>query len=227
MPPSTEQTKAFYDAVASAYAEANYRELDHKPLDRWLLLRFADENLGKGRVGDLGCGPGQATRFLFDAGLDEIIGIDLSPKMVEQAQKLNPDLTYKVGDMLRIAFRKNSFRALVALYSIVHFDDKQVDTFLKEAFRILKPDGQLLLSFHIGSEVQHVEELNGVQAKANFHFFEVDPMVEALKDNGFRIMDVVIRYPYPDVEFQSRRAYVLAEKIDPGDPFEKLYLGLG
>lgn len=224
--PSSETTRTFYDTVASAYAEAFKDELAHKPFDRWALLRFADENLGKGRVGDIGCGPGHTTKFLADAGLDELIGLDLSPRMVEEAKKRHPDLNFRVCDMLRINFRKNSFRALLAQYAVVHFDDRQLNTFLKEAQRILMDDGQLLLSFHIGSETKHVDELVGVKAEADFCFFEVEPMLEALKATGFRIMDVITRHPYPEVEYQSLRAYILAVKIPVPDPFELMYAGL-
>ncbi|HEX6863269.1 MAG TPA: hypothetical protein VF414_10665 [Thermoanaerobaculia bacterium] len=47
-----------YDSAAQAYAEHLASELDHKPLDRHLLNRFAEETRGRGLVADLGCGPG-------------------------------------------------------------------------------------------------------------------------------------------------------------------------
>jgi hypothetical protein len=33
-----------------------------------------------------------------------------------------------------------------------------------------------------------------------------------LKDNGFEKLETIEREPYPEVEFESRRAYVFAEK---------------
>jgi uncharacterized protein YceH (UPF0502 family) len=68
---------ATYDAVAEAYATAYGNELDHKPFDRWLLQRVAE--LADGPVVDIGCGPGQTTRLLADAGA-EVVGLDLSPR---------------------------------------------------------------------------------------------------------------------------------------------------
>ena len=222
----TPSTLSFYDAVASAYAEAFHKELEHKPFDRWMLLRFADENMGMGRIGDLGCGPGHTTKFLFDAGLDEILGLDLSPKMVEEAQGLNPGIKFVVGDMLRIAFRKNSFRGLVAFYSIVHFNGQELKTFFLEAARVLQVGGQLLISFHVGTEVNTLDEFLGVKATVQFRFHEVDSVIDLLKETGFALVDAITRYPYEGHEYPSQRAYLLAEKLDPGDPFEKLYAGL-
>ncbi|HYU33725.1 MAG TPA: class I SAM-dependent methyltransferase, partial [Thermoanaerobaculia bacterium] len=53
-----------YDSAAEAYAEHLATELDHKPLDRHLLNRFAEEVRGHGLVADLGCGPGHVARYL-------------------------------------------------------------------------------------------------------------------------------------------------------------------
>jgi trans-aconitate methyltransferase len=53
-----------YDSAAAAYAEHLASELANKPLDRHLLNRFAEDVRGRGRVADLGCGPGHVTRYL-------------------------------------------------------------------------------------------------------------------------------------------------------------------
>jgi trans-aconitate methyltransferase len=45
-----------------------------------LLNRFAKRMAGRGEVCDLGCGPGHIARYLRDA-----FGLDVSPKMLEQA----------------------------------------------------------------------------------------------------------------------------------------------
>jgi hypothetical protein len=56
------QISESYDSAAQAYAEHLAGELVHKPLDRHLLSRFAEEMRGRGLVADLGCGPGHISR---------------------------------------------------------------------------------------------------------------------------------------------------------------------
>jgi hypothetical protein len=46
-----------YDRLADEYARRIFNELQHKPLDRQLLNRFAAEMAGRGEVCDMGCGP--------------------------------------------------------------------------------------------------------------------------------------------------------------------------
>ena len=57
MKQASDHIRACYDAVAREYAEKFAGELAHKPLDRELLTRFANEVRGRGEVYDLGCGP--------------------------------------------------------------------------------------------------------------------------------------------------------------------------
>ena len=81
-------TRWSYDAVAAAYADAFGDELLRKPLDRALLTAFAEQVQqqapARGRVWDIGCGPGHITAFLAGLGLDtagidlDTAGIDLS-----------------------------------------------------------------------------------------------------------------------------------------------------
>jgi SAM-dependent methyltransferase len=51
-----------------------------------------------GEVCDMGCGPGHVSRYLHDAGAT-VSGLDLSPRMVEIARQLNPDLSFLLGNM--------------------------------------------------------------------------------------------------------------------------------
>ena len=66
-----------YDRVAEEYAERFLRELASKPLDRAILDVFAEAMRGRGPVLDIGCGPGQVARYLFDRGA-AVEGVDLS-----------------------------------------------------------------------------------------------------------------------------------------------------
>ena len=160
----------------------------------------------------MGCGPGQITAYLYNSGATNIIGIDLSEKMVEQAKKYHPQIKFETGDMLKLDKPDNSFGALTAFYSIVHFDSAQVKIFFAEAYRTLKPSGQLLVSFHVGDGIMSVNEFFGIEASADFHFHLTDAVCKLLTETGFELIDVMIRNPYIGKEHASKRAYIIVEK---------------
>lgn len=201
-----------YNKVAGNYAEKLFNELDNKPLDRLLLKAFAEENKTKGRIIDFGCGPGQTTNFLVKSGVTDLLGTDLSPEMVAKARELNPAIEFETADMLKLHYAANTFGAAVAFYAIVHFTHEQLKTAFTEIHRVLKPGGQFLFSFHMGNETVHRDEFFDVEVDIDFYYFETEPVVKYLKEAGFKPVNVVERYPYADVEFPSKRAYVWVEK---------------
>lgn len=200
-----------YDRVADEYAARLFDELKYKPLDRQLLDRFADEVRGRGPVCDLGCGPGQVARYLHERGLD-VFGLDLSPGMIAQARQLNPGLDFVQGNLLALEADADAWGGIAAFYSLIHLLPEQVVAALGGLKRILKPDGRLLLAFHLGQEIRHLDEWWGRKVSVDFVFFQRAEMDNYLNSAGFEIDDVIERDPYPEVEAQTRRAYIFARK---------------
>lgn len=209
--PKTSDVKTSYDVVAEEYARRIFDELRHKPLDRQLLDRFAENVRGIGPVCDLGCGPGQVAHHLHQRGVP-VTGIDVSPAMVEHARTLNPGITFKHGDMRSLDVEAGAWAGIVAFYSIIHVPRADVLAVLNELKRVLRPGGVLLLAFHVGDEVVHLDEWWGHQVSVDFVFFRPEEMAGFLRAAGFEVREIVEREPYPDVEHPSRRAYILAEK---------------
>jgi SAM-dependent methyltransferase len=209
--PAPEQVRAFYDAVATEYAEHFADELDHKPLDRELLQHFADEVRGAGPVYDLGCGPGgQTTAFLHALGV-EVRGMDLSPAAIEEAGRRHPEITFQVGDMLALPLPDGAAAGIVAFYSIVHFSPDQLPGVFSQMHRVMRKGAPLLLSFHVGQQVVHVDEMFGRAASLDFIFHQAEDVEAALRAAGFTAVESIIRDAYPE-EHPSRRAYAFARK---------------
>lgn len=200
-----------YDRVAEKYVELFFHELDKKPLDRELLNRLAVRVKSLGHVCDMGCGPGQIGRYLKEQGAD-VLGIDLSPGMVEQAQRLNPDIEFKQGDMAAMTVEDEAWGGIAAFYCIIHIPREKVTKVFREWLRVLRPGGLLLLSFHLGQELLHLDELWDEEVNMDVIFFTREEMEGYLREAGFEVEETVERDPYPDVEYQSRRAYIFAKK---------------
>jgi SAM-dependent methyltransferase len=201
-----------YDGIADEYARHIFSELDNKPLDRELLTRFAARVKGQGAICDMGCGPGHIARFLHDAGTN-VFGLDLSPRMIEEARRLNPDITFRQGNMLALDLPDTLLAGIASFYAIVHLPREALPHVFREMARVLTPDGLLLLAFHIGDETLHRNEWWDRPVTLDFRFFSPHEIQRDLEAAGLVVEEVIEREPYaPEVEHQSRRAYIFARK---------------
>lgn len=200
-----------YDIVAKEYAETFIGEHEKKPKDQEILRRFSQEIGDRRPVWDFGCGPGQTTKYLKDLGM-EISGLDLSGKILEQARQIHPEIHFRKGNILNLEFDEDSIAGVVAFYAIVHFTEEQVESAFREIFRVLQPGGTFLLTYHVGEETIHLEEFLGKEIDIEFMFFTSDFIFRCLKNMGFEKIEIIEREPYPEVEYESRRAYVFAKK---------------
>ena len=209
-----EQLQQSYDRVAADYAEHFRDEMSQKPFDRKTLDLLIKKVADLGTICDLGCGPGQIAGYLSDKGA-EVCGIDLSARMVEQAKNQLPHIFFRQGDMLALNdVDDESFGGVTAFYSIIHVPRGQVGKALREINRVLVPKGVLLLTFHIGSETQHLDVWWEKPVDLDFHFFETAEMKYYLTKSGFTLEEVFERDPLPEIEVQTRRAYLFARKSD-------------
>jgi SAM-dependent methyltransferase len=206
-----DSTRASYDRVADEYTRLISDELKDKPFDREVLDGFAASVAGKGRVCDLGCGPGQVARYLHERGADAF-GIDLSPAMLEQARLISPAIEFRQGDMRALDLPDEALAGIAAFYSIIHIPRREVTAVLGELHRILQPGGLLLLAFHRGRDVVHMDEWWGQPVSLDFAYFEREEMEGYLRQAGFTVEQSIERAPYPEVEHQSHRVYLLARK---------------
>jgi|ERR1051326_808115 SAM-dependent methyltransferase len=198
-----------YDALAAAYAREISGELDHRPLERNLLEKFAAAC--DGLICDLGCGPGHVTEYLrrFNAN---VIGLDLSSGILKEALARHSGIIFLQGNMLNLPFAAGKLAGIIAFYSIIHFDNDQVARAFAEMSRVLKPGGLVLLGVHVGREVVHVDELWGIPVDFDAAYFDPHELAGNLKIHGFRIIETVQRAPHPEVEHQSIRGYIWAQR---------------
>ncbi|NUP08069.1 MAG: class I SAM-dependent methyltransferase [Polyangiaceae bacterium] len=200
-----------YDAVAEAYAERFLRELDGKPFDQALLRAFADLVRGRGKVVDIGCGPGHVGAFLRERGLD-VEGVDGSGEMVRVARRCFPAMTFVEADFRALPYADSSLAGLSAAYAIVHFTVPELAPVFAEAQRVLAPGGVALFSFHVGDEPVAVDELLGKRVSMTFRFLPVAGVRAGLEEAGLEVFAALERKGDAAVEHASLRAYLFARK---------------
>jgi len=107
----------------------------------------------KHRILDIGCGAGRTTVSLFEDGYKNIIGLDLSQPLIENAKKIAQqkglEIEFVVGNALKLDYKDYSFDTVIFSFSGLFCIPKRENRLLvcKEVFRILKPGGKFIFSF--------------------------------------------------------------------------------
>ena len=96
------------------------------------------------RILDVGCGTGHHVASLSTKGLD-VLGIDISPSMIDKAKTNFPDYKFQVADALNGSeFEQESFTHILCMYfTIYYFKDKKL--FFDNCYKWLMPGGYLIV----------------------------------------------------------------------------------
>ncbi|TFB08151.1 class I SAM-dependent methyltransferase, partial [Candidatus Atribacteria bacterium MT.SAG.1] len=77
----------------------------------------------------------------------DYIGVDFSEKLIEIAKEKYPKIKFQVADALNLPFPNNYFDKIYSIAVLHHIPSEQFRMqFFKEARRILKPNGFLILT---------------------------------------------------------------------------------
>lgn len=105
---------------------------------------FLDRLAPGARILDGGCGLGHWTLHLASRGFDAV-GIDISAATIHRLRERYPTHAFAVGDVQQTALATASFDAYISWGTFEHFESGPAGC-LREAHRILKPSGLLILT---------------------------------------------------------------------------------
>jgi len=102
-----------------------------------------------GTILDIATGTGDLAINLIKTGADKIVGLDISPGMLEVGKKkiedknLGQRIEMVIGDSENLPFDNNSFDAITVAFGVRNFEN--LEKGLSEIFRVLKPQGTLVV----------------------------------------------------------------------------------
>ena len=113
------------------------------------------------RVADLASGDGRNAKGLVESGF-EVTGFDGSSTGTQRAKENVPDATFVVHNLLQpIPVDGELYDAAICDYLTVHLTDAEMETFLKNAFNIIKPGGYFVVEFLSTSDPSYIEFQEG------------------------------------------------------------------
>ena len=96
---------------------------------------------------ELGCGPGNITKYLLNTSLQfRITGLDLAPRMIELAIKNNPGADFRIMDCRDIAKIEEKYDAIMCGFCMPYLSKKESAKLIQDASKLLRPGGVIYIS---------------------------------------------------------------------------------
>ncbi|GAB3513445.1 hypothetical protein GCM10027341_55450 [Spirosoma knui] len=150
------------------------------PVHQRLLFPYVEAAaLVNGNVLEIGCGWGRGLELLTKAA-DQYTGIDKNQELIAALQAEYPKSTFIAANIPPLAgLADNTFDYIVTFQVIEHIEND--DLFIKEAHRVLKPGGKLLLTtvnkqFSLTRNPWHVREYyaDGLKSLITNYFSSIE-----------------------------------------------------
>ena len=153
-------------------------------------------------IADLGAGEGLISQLLA-RGAEKVYCVDNAPKMVEFGKALADknkltNLDYVLGDIESIPLKDSSVEVALLSQALHHANHPQKA--LKEAFRILKPNGRVIILDLLEHDFEKTREL---YADIWLGFSE-NKLYQMLKESGFKSIEMnVVSKEETEPNFQT------------------------
>jgi cyclopropane fatty-acyl-phospholipid synthase-like methyltransferase len=151
------------------------------------------------KILDAGCGVGGSSLWLAKERNCNVVGISLNEKQVKKANAyakefgLDGKVFFEQKDYTNTFYPSNSFDVVWAIESVCYADDKGI--FLKEASRILKPNGRLIIADFFKTENLKFKDEMSVKQMANGwavnDFATTGEFNLKLNENGFEEIEFI------------------------------------
>lgn len=164
------------------------KEYDEETSDFWerfpktFINKFIE--LTKGKVLDVGSGPGRDALLLRDCGL-EVVCVDASGSMVEMTK--DKGLESVVGDFSDLPFKENTFDGVWAYTSLLHTPKSEIYKPILEINRVLKTSGIFGLGM-IEGDSEEYRESSGMNMPRLFSYYPKSEIEKLLHIYDFEIL---------------------------------------
>lgn len=184
-----------FDALGAAYEQAFAGSEAHRRSLRRLL-----ERLGPGsRVLDVGSGTGRPTAETLVAAGHEVLGVDVSPVMVDLASRQVPGAVFRCADIRVMPLEEGVFDAVCVYFSLLQMSRAEQTALLRRLVAALRPGGHLAL----GTVPLDVEDAAGVfmGQPVRVTSFAAEDIVALVRDSGLEVTaheEVLFTPAHPD-----------------------------
>jgi len=138
------------------------------------------------KVLEIGCGPGNITKYLLSKRPDfDIFGIDISPNMIELAEKNNPTAKFAVMDSRQINSLEKKYDGIIGGFCLPYLSHTDSQKFITDCYNLLNEDGLLYISFVEGDPNKSDFQIGPSGDRSYFYFYNLNDLNTQLVGNNF------------------------------------------
>lgn len=178
-----------YSRRAAEYVEVVGRIEHAAEADRTAILAWGRSV--DGPILDVGCGPGQWTNLLHEAGLD-VEGLDPVEAFLEEARARYPAARFRLGRAETLGVPGGSLGGVLVWFSLIHTDPGVIDVALRELAGCLRAGGSLAIGFFDGPAREPFDH-----AVTTAYYWSVDALTEVVEGAGLTVTAAQTRHDPP------------------------------
>jgi len=156
---------------------------------------------------EIACGPGNITKYLLTIRPDfRILGIDIASKMIDLAKINNPTAKFQLMDCRDIGRLDKKYDAIMCGFCLPYLSREESEKLISDAAGLLRSNGVLYLStMEDDCNKSGFESPSfGGEDKMYIYYHQADYLTNALKNNGFKIIELQRKnYPEEDETFTT------------------------
>lgn len=220
-------SETLYSEITDEYDETRWHGKGQfiDLLQKELLYKVL-ENCGiknANRILDVGAGTGRFVIPFAKKGYDTY-GIDISENMLQIAKNKAgdlPNLHLEKANAKNIPFPDNYFDFITSYRVLIHIPDYEI--VVKEMYRILKPDGYVLVEFNnkyslsgIGKLLRQLRKMLGVPEETDTQLVSRSELFDSFSDMGFEIEKIYHQFFISEVLYRylPKQTLKLVKMVD-------------
>ncbi|MDH6223417.1 SAM-dependent methyltransferase [Streptomyces sp. MJP52] len=134
--------EALFDALGADYEKAFAGSEAHHASLAWLLDRLEPGS----RILDVGSGTGRPTAEVLAGAGHDVLGVDVSPVMVELASRQVPGARFRLADARELPLEEASFDAVTVYFSLLQMTREEQTGLVRRLARAVRPGGTVVLA---------------------------------------------------------------------------------
>jgi SAM-dependent methyltransferase len=170
------------------------------------------------KVLEIGCGPGNITRYLFSKRPDMVVeGIDIAPNMIELAKKNNPAAEFKVMDCRELNHLSGKYNAIICGFCMPYLSKKDSAKLINDCGNLLETGGIFYFSVIEGKYENSGYEEGSTGDKSYVYYYNENQLIDELAMNKLELLNLS-RKEYPKTKDTiSSHLIFIARKTSPAN----------